>query len=292
MRLLRPTAALSLLCSRTGLAILASRATAIITRTGSWRSAVVRRRLAALAILLLPALMLLPLDAAQAQIALPAVAIKTAANGAQTYSLTFQVLILMTVLTLLPAILLAMTAFTRIIIVLSILRQALGMATTPSNQILTGLALFMTFFVMSTTIEQSYANGIKPYLDGQVAGEVALDRTVQPLKKFMLAQTRENDLQLFSKLSGKAQFATPDDVPLAVLIPTFITSELKTAFQIGFMVFIPFLVIDLVVASVLMSMGMMMLSPVLVSLPFKIMLFVVVDGWTLLMGTLAASFHQ
>ena len=146
--------------------------------------------------------------AAFAQAALPAVAIKTAADGAQTYSLTFQVLILMTVLTLLPAILLAMTAFTRIIIVLSILRQALGMATTPSNQILTGLALFMTFFVMSTTIEQSYASGIKPYLDGQLAGEVALDRTVQPLKKFMLAQTRENDLQLFSKLSGKTQFAS------------------------------------------------------------------------------------
>ena len=251
-----------------------------------------RRSLFAGCALLLTVLCLLPCHAAVAQVALPAVAIKTAADGAQTYSLTFQVLILMTVLTLLPAILLAMTAFTRIIIVLSILRQALGMATTPSNQILTGLALFMTFFVMSTTIEQSYANGIKPYLDGQMAGEVALDRTVQPLKKFMLAQTRENDLQLFTRLAGKTQFATPDDVPLAVLIPTFMTSELKTAFQIGFMVFIPFLVIDLVVASVLMSMGMMMLSPVLVSLPFKIMLFVVVDGWTLLMGTLAASFHQ
>jgi flagellar biosynthesis protein FliP len=255
----------------------------------SW---MLRRSLIASLILVLPVLALLPLDAAQAQIALPAIAIKTAADGAQTYSLTFQVLILMTVLTLLPAILLGMTAFTRIIIVLSILRQALGMATTPSNQILTALALFMTFFVMSTTLEQSYANGIKPYLDGQLAGEVALDRTVQPLKKFMLAQTRENDLQLFSKLSGKPQFATPEDVPLSVLVPTFITSELKTAFQIGFMVFIPFLVIDLVVASVLMSMGMMMLSPVLVSLPFKIMLFVVVDGWTLLIGTLASSFHQ
>jgi flagellar biosynthesis protein FliP len=257
----------------------------------SW---MLRRRslIASLILVLLPALALLPLDAAQAQITLPAIAIKTAADGAQTYSLTFQVLILMTVLTLLPAILLGMTAFTRIIIVLSILRQAFGMATTPSNQILTALALFMTFFVMSSTLEQSYANGIKPYLDGQLAGEVALDRTVQPLKKFMLAQTRENDLQLFSKLSGKPQFATPEDVPLSVLVPTFITSELKTAFQIGFMVFIPFLVIDLVVASVLMSMGMMMLSPVLVSLPFKIMLFVVVDGWTLLMGSLAASFHQ
>jgi flagellar biosynthetic protein FliP len=248
---------------------------------------VYRRRIAALAVLIA-----LPLGSAMAQTALPALAIKTAADGAQTYSLTFQVLILMTLLTLLPAILLAMTAFTRIIIVLSILRQALGMATTPSNQVLTGLALFLTFFVMSSTIDQAYADGIKPYLDGQLAGEVALTRTLQPMKKFMLAQTRENDLQLFSKLSGKAQFASADDVPLSVLVPTFITSELKTAFQIGFMVFIPFLVIDLVVASVLMSMGMMMLSPVLVSLPFKIMLFVVVDGWTLLMGTLAASFHQ
>jgi flagellar biosynthesis protein FliP len=223
---------------------------------------------------------------------LPAIAIKTAADGVQTYSLTFQVLILMTALTLLPAILLAMTAFTRIIIVLSILRQALGMATTPSNQVLTGLALFLTFFVMSSTIEQAYTNGIKPYMDGQLAGEIAIDRTIQPLKKFMLAQTRENDLQVFAKMSGKGPFATAEDVPLAVLVPTFLTSELKTAFQIGFMVFIPFLVIDLVVASVLMSMGMMMLSPVLVSLPFKIMLFVVVDGWSLLLGTLAASFHR
>jgi flagellar biosynthetic protein FliP len=235
---------------------------------------------------------LLPLGLACAQATLPAVAIKTAADGAQTYSLTFQILILMTALTLLPAILLAMTAFTRIIIVLSILRQALGMATTPSNQVLTGLALFMTLFVMGSTLEQSYNAGIKPYMDGQLSGEIAIDRTLAPLKKFMLAQTRENDLQLFSKLSGKPQFASAEDVPMTVLVPTFITSELKTAFQIGFMVFIPFLVIDLVVASVLMSMGMMMLSPVLVSLPFKIMLFVVVDGWTLLLGTLASSFHQ
>ena len=236
--------------------------------------------------------LLVPLSGAFAQATLPALAIKSAADGAQTYSLTFQVLILMTVLTLLPAILLAMTAFTRIIIVLSILRQALGMATTPSNQVLTGLALFLTFFVMSSTIDQAYANGIKPYLDGQLAGDVAIERTAAPLKKFMLAQTRENDLQLFTRLAGKSQYASPSDVPLSVLVPTFLTSELKTAFQIGFMVFIPFLVIDLVVASVLMSMGMMMLSPVLVSLPFKIMLFVVVDGWTLLIGTLAGSFHQ
>jgi len=230
--------------------------------------------------------------AAHAQAVLPAVAIRTAADGVQTYSLSLQILILMTVLTLLPAILLAMTAFTRIIIVLSILRQALGMSTTPSNQVLTALALFMTFFVMSPAINEAYSGGIKPYLDGQLAGETAIDRTIHPLRKFMLAQTRETDLQLFSKLSGKPQFASAEDVPLSVLIPTFMTSELKTAFQIGFMIFIPFLVIDLVVASVLMSMGMMMLSPMLISLPFKIMLFVLVDGWTLLMGTIAASFHQ
>jgi flagellar biosynthesis protein FliP len=249
-------------------------------------SATLRRTLA------LAAWAMLPVGVAGAQASLPAVAIKTAADGAQSYSLTFQVLILMTVLTLLPAILLAMTAFTRIIIVLSILRQAIGMPTTPSNQVLTGLALFMTFFVMSSTLEQSYNTGIKPYLDGQLAAETAIDRTVGPLKKFMLAQTRETDLQLFTKLSGRTQYASAAEVPLTVLLPTFITSELKTAFQIGFMVFIPFLVIDLVIASVLMSMGMMMLSPSLISLPFKIMLFVLVDGWTLLMGTLAASFHQ
>jgi flagellar biosynthetic protein FliP len=223
---------------------------------------------------------------------LPAIAIKTAADGAQQSSLTFQVLILMTVLTLLPAILLAMTSFTRIIIVLSILRQAIGMNTTPSNQVLTGLALFLTFFVMSSTLDLSYTNGIKPYLDGQLDGETAIQRTVSPVKKFMLAQTRETDLQLFTKLSGRTQYASQDDVPLSVLLPTFLTSELKTAFQIGFMIFIPFIVIDLVVASVLMSMGMMMLSPVTLSLPFKIMLFVLVDGWTLVIGTLASSFHQ
>jgi flagellar biosynthetic protein FliP len=234
---------------------------------------------------------LAPAGAALAQVALPAIAIKTGTDGAQTYSLTFQVLILMTVLTVLPALLLAMTAFTRIIVVLSILRQALGMAATPSNQILTGLALFLTFFVMSSTLDRAYADGIRPYLDGRLAGEVAIDRTVKPLKTFMLAQTRETDLALFARLAGKERFASAEEVPLSVLVPTFLTSELKTAFQIGFMVFLPFLIIDLVVASVLMSMGMMMLSPVLVSLPFKIMLFVLVDGWTLLMGTLAASFH-
>lgn len=223
--------------------------------------------------------------------ALPALTVKSGAGGAQTYSLTFQVLILMTVLTLLPAILLSMTAFTRIIIVLSILRQALGLAQTPPNQVLTGLSLFLTFFVMSPALTQSFNDGVKPYLDGKLAGEIAIERTLKPMKAFMLAQTRETDLALFTKLSGRSAFKNADEVPLSVLVPTFLSSELKTAFQIGFMVFIPFLVIDLVVASVLMSMGMMMLSPMLVSLPFKIMLFVLVDGWTLLLGTLASSFH-
>ena len=236
-------------------------------------------------------LLLLPCVPAFAQVAMPAIAVKTGADGAQTYSLTFQVLILMTALTMLPAILLSMTAFTRIIIVLSILRQALGMAQTPPNQVLTGLALFLTFFVMSSVISRSYDEGVKPYMDGRISGEIAIDRTLKPLKGFMLAQTRESDLALFSKLSGRKAFQSADDVPITVLMPTFLSSELKTAFQIGFMVFIPFLVIDLVVASVLMSMGMMMLSPMLVSLPFKIMLFVLVDGWTLLIGTLASSFH-
>ncbi len=234
---------------------------------------------------------MLPCAAALAQAALPAVAVKSGAGGVQTYSLTFQVLLLMTALTLLPAILLSMTAFTRIVIVLSILRQALGLAQTPPNQVITGLALFLTLFVMGASLNRSYDEGIKPYLDGQLSGELAIDRAVAPLKNFMLAQTRENDLAMFAKLAGKNSFKSTDEVPMTVLIPTFISSELKTAFQIGFMVFIPFLVIDLVVASVLMSMGMMMLSPMLVSLPFKIMLFVLVDGWTLLIGTLAASFR-
>ncbi len=177
-------------------------------RTRPMNARIVRAGLMTLSLACLPAV------AALADPSLPALAIKSGADGVQTYSLTFQVLILMTVLTLLPAILLAMTAFTRIIIVLSILRQALGMATTPSNQVLTGLALFLTFFVMSPALDQSYSNGIKPYMDGQLAGEVAITRTVEPLKKFMLAQARENDLQLFTKLSGKDQFAKPEDVPL------------------------------------------------------------------------------
>ncbi len=222
---------------------------------------------------------------------MPAISIATGADGAQTYTLTIQILLLMTLLTLLPAMLLSMTSFTRIIIVLSLLRQALGLPQTPPNQVLVGLALFMTLFVMGPVLSQSYSQGVRPYLDGKIEAQAAFTQATAPVREFMLHQTRDSDLAMFSKISGQAPFATPADVPLTVLIPTFITSELKTAFQIGFMIFIPFLIIDLVVASVLMSMGMMMLSPMLVSLPFKIMLFVLVDGWSLVMGTLAASFY-
>jgi flagellar biosynthesis protein FliP len=248
------------------------------------------RVVAALAMLaVLAVVLLLPACAFAQQQGIPVLQVQPGASG-QTYSLTLQVLVLMTLLTLLPAILLSMTAFTRIVIVLAILRQALGTPQTPPNQVLIGLALFMTLFVMSPVLTQSWNEGVKPYMDGQLGGEAAMQKTVDPLREFMLKQTRETDLESFGRISGQGPFESPEAVPLSVLIPTFITSELKTAFQIGFMVFLPFLIIDLVVASVLMSMGMMMLSPMLVSLPFKLMLFVLVDGWTLLMGTLAASF--
>jgi flagellar biosynthetic protein FliP len=233
--------------------------------------------------------LLLPALALAEPLGLPLLNV-TSGGGGQTWSLSIQILVLMTLLSVLPAILLSMTAFTRIVIVLSLLRQALGTPSTPPNQVLVGLALFMTLFVMTPVLTQSWNEGVRPYMDGQLAAEPALAKTVGPLRAFMLKQTREPDLASFGRISGLGPFAGPEAVPLTVLIPTFITSELKTAFEIGFMIFIPFLIIDLVVASVLMSMGMMMLSPMLVSLPFKLMLFVLVDGWTLLMGTLAASF--
>ncbi len=231
------------------------------------------------------------LAAAQMSGGVPALSMTTAPDGVETYSVTVQILLFMTALTLLPALLLSMTSFTRIVIVLAILRQALGTPTTPPNQVLIGLSLFMTLFIMSPVLNSAWNDGVQPYMDGQMAAQPALERSMAPLRTFMLGQTREEDLQSFARIAGYQQFEGPESVPMTVLIPTFITSELKTAFQIGFMVFIPFLIIDLVVASVLMSMGMMMLSPMLVSLPFKIMLFVLVDGWTLLMGTLAASFY-
>jgi flagellar biosynthesis protein FliP len=236
---------------------------------------------------------LFPAAAGAAEPGLPALMVQTASGGGgQTYSLTLQVLLLMTAVSLLPAILLMMTAFTRIIIVLGILRQALGAGNTPPNQVLVGLALFLTLFVMSPVVDRINEDAYKPYSAGTIDATVAMDRALVPLKKFMLDQTRETDIATFVRISGGKGFATPQDVPLTILVPSFVTSELKTSFLIGFLIFIPFVIIDLVVASVLMSMGMMMLSPVLISLPFKLMLFVLVDGWSLIMGTLASSFYS
>jgi flagellar biosynthetic protein FliP len=222
---------------------------------------------------------------------LPALTVTTGANGAQNYSLSIQALLLMTALTLLPALLLMMSSFTRIVVVLGLLRQALGTGSTPSNQILIGLSLFLTFFVMSPVLDRIYSTAAQPYMDGKIEFQQALTAGEKPLRAFMLAQTRNADLLTFAHLSGHDKFQTPDDVPFTVLAPAFMTSELTTAFEIGFLLFIPFIVIDLVISSVLMSMGMMMLSPMLISLPFKLMLFVLVDGWSLVMGSLAASFR-
>ncbi|MDH3532573.1 MAG: flagellar type III secretion system pore protein FliP [Gammaproteobacteria bacterium] len=212
-----------------------------------------------------------------------------AAEG-QSYSLSIQILVLMTLLTLLPAAILSTSAFVRIIIVLSILRQALGTAQTPPNQVLLGVALFLTFFVMAPVIGDIQQNAARPYVDGELSAEQALATGIKPLREFMLNQTRDKDLHLFASIAGRTDIDSADSAPMSIIIPSFMVSELKTAFQIGFLVFIPFLVIDLVVSSVLMSMGMMMLSPMLISLPFKIMLFVMVDGWALILGTLASSF--
>lgn len=229
--------------------------------------------------------------AVAADAGIPALTVQNVPGGGQTWTLTLQVLVLMTALTLLPAILLMMTAFTRIVIVLGILRQALGAGQTPPNQVLLGLALFLTFFVMTPVIDRINTEAVKPYAAGTIEAPAALDRALVPLRKFMLDQTRESDIATFVRISGGKGYASASDVPITVLVPAFVTSELKTAFLIGFLIFIPFVIIDLVVASVLMSMGMVMLSPVLISLPFKLMLFVLVDGWSLLMGTLASSFY-
>ena len=222
---------------------------------------------------------------------LPAITVTPTAGGGSTYSLNVQVLILMTVLSLLPAALLMMTSFTRIVIVLGLLRQALGTSQTPSNQILIGLSLFLTYFVMAPVFDKVYTEAAQPYLDGKMEFQPAVTAAAKPIRAFMLAQTRETSLMTFARISGHAQYKAADDIPFSVLAASFITSELTTAFQIGFLLFIPFVVIDLVVSTVLMSMGMMMLSPMIISLPFKLMLFVMVDGWALVMGTLAASFR-
>ena len=231
---------------------------------------------------------LLPAEAMAQNI--PLVTSSMMANGDTEYALGIQILMVMTVLTLLPAMLITMTAFTRILIVLAILRQALGTAQTPSNQIILGLSLFLTLFIMSPVIDVVWSQSLSPFLDGDVPFNEALNMAQVPLREFMFAQTRESDLAMFAELGGYGAFASREDVPLFVLLPSFLTSELKTAFQIGFLLFVPFLVIDLVVAAVLMSMGMMMLSPIIISLPFKLMLFVLIDGWSLISATLVSSF--
>ena len=220
-----------------------------------------------------------------------AVTVTTNKQGGQTYSVTIQILALMTLLTVLPALLLTMTSFTRIMIVLSLLRQALGTGQAPSNQVLLGLSLFLTIFIMMPVFEKVNTEAVQPYLEEKIDVTTALTKASEPFRQFMLKQTREADLELFIKISGHSELQSAEDVPFSLLLSAYVTSELKTAFQIGFLIFLPFLIIDLVVASVLMSMGMMMLSPMIVSLPFKIMLFVLADGWSLIMEMLAASFY-
>ena len=228
---------------------------------------------------------------AWAEPGIPALAVTTNPDGSQEYTVTIQILAIMTMLTLLPAVVMMMTCFTRIIIVFSITRQAMGLQQSPSNQILVGLALFLTFFIMTPVLEKIHKDALMPYINEEITSLEALELAEKPIKEFMLGQTREDDIALFVRISGKTDIQGPEDLPLSIVVPAFVTSELKTAFQIGFLIFIPFLILDMVVASVLMAMGMMMLSPIIISLPFKIMLFVLVDGWSLIIGTLASSFN-
>lgn len=245
----------------------------------------------ALSSLLAMALVLFVSSSAWAQVTLPSVNLgfKTTDNPNEVVN-AVKLILIMTVLTLAPAILIMMTGFTRILIVLSFLRQAMGVQQMPPNQLLIGLALFLTFFVMQPAFNEMNTNGIQPYLAGKISQDAAIENTLAPLRRFMFSQTRDADLALFVKLSKVEAPKTRADVPTMVLVPSFIVSELKTAFQIGFIIFLPFLVIDIVAASVLMAMGMMMLPPVVISLPFKIMLFVLVDGWGLLVGSMVKSF--
>jgi flagellar biosynthetic protein FliP len=222
-------------------------------------------------------------------IGIPAITMTVNPDGSEDYSISLQILALMTMLGFLPAIVILMTSFTRIVVVMSILRQAMGLQQTPSNQVIIGISLFLTFFIMSPVFHEINEKAVQPYLNEKINARQAFDLAQQPMRAFMLKQTRVKDLETFVSMSG-SKVKDPQQVEMSVLIPAFITSELKTAFQIGFMLFLPFLIIDLVVASVLMAMGMMMLSPMIVSLPFKLMLFVLVDGWNLILSTLAGSF--
>lgn len=212
--------------------------------------------------------------------------------GGTNYSVPIQTLLFFTALSFLPAVLLMMTGFTRIVIVLSLMRQAIGAQSAPPNQVIVGLSLFLTLFVMGPTLDKVYKQAYEPFANNQISFTEAIDRGQVPMRQFMLKQTRQSDLGLFTRLARLEGEVKPETVPFRVLVPAFVTSELKSAFQIGFLIFIPFLVIDMIVASVLMSLGMMMLSPVMVALPFKLMLFVLADGWNLLLGSLAASFVQ
>ena len=221
---------------------------------------------------------------------LPALQVSQGNDGTQKYSLSLQVLALMTAITLLPSLLLGATAFTRIIIILSILRQALGTQQTPPNQVLVSVALFLTIFIMYPTLEEIYYSAMGPYLEGQLDVITAIETASAVLKEFLVVNTREVELAMFAELAGDQPYASNADVPYNVLMPAFITSELKTAFQIGFLLFLPFLVIDMVIASILMSLGMMMLSPMLISLPFKLLLFVIVDGWAMTVGSIASTY--
>jgi flagellar biosynthetic protein FliP len=232
-----------------------------------------------------------PWAAAQAATGGASLPLLVAQGGAGTsYSVPIQTLLFFTALSFLPAVLLMMTGFTRIVIVLSLVRQAIGVQAAPPNQVIVGLSLFLTFFVMGPTLDKVYNDAYKPFAANEITFDVALDRGGKPMREFMLKQTRMADLDLFAHLGKIDPQVKPQDLPFRVLVPAFVTSELKSAFQIGFLIFIPFLIIDMIVSSVLMSLGMMMLSPVLVSLPFKLMLFVLADGWNLLLGSLAASF--
>lgn len=256
-------------------------------RSFSWRAARLAGQALGLSVLsALPAVAL-----AQSQAAGPGLPLLIGqAGGGTAYSVPIQTLLFFTALTFLPAVVLMMTGFTRIVIVLSLLRQALGTQAAPPNQVIIGLSLFLTFFVMSPTLDKVYNDAWQPYQAQTIEFGEAVERAGKPMREFMLKQTRHSDMALFAKLAKVDPAVKPADMPFTVIVPAFVASELKSAFQIGFMIFIPFLVIDIVVASVLMSLGMMMLSPVLVALPFKLMLFVLADGWNLLIGSLAASF--
>jgi len=252
----------------------------------------------ALAALTLPVTAQAQAVVAQAQAAVPSAASgaldrafgELGGAGGAPLSLSLQLLLVMGLLTILPALILMMTSFTRILVVLAILRQALGLQQSPPNQVLIGLSLFLSLFVMAPTLERVNDQALAPYSAGQINAEQAIGVAGDQFHAFMIRQTRNSDLEMFADIANAPDFATPADVPFSILLPAFVTSELKTAFQIGFMLFLPFLVIDLVVSSVLMSLGMMMMSPMMVSLPFKLLLFVLVDGWALLMGSLASSF--